>query len=1299
MPASFAGDRQPPRLGVVTAASKDERILAPIGHHLRWFVPKKYGLPASGFGIWRLSTNNWNAAVTGATKTADLTGATGWQPEHNWSGREIHHRVHNDATIVTRSDVTLKPGRGGLAIARAGSGDNLLIHFATPVIRIELTLRGRSRQQSGRGRNTRASPKRDVQAWHQGAVIGNWPLGASVVIEHPAITDVLVPMTIEAISAINFVTETAAAEAAERDGQLLTQIDLATNAAEAHGLVQVQNGIRHRFFEGSTQAELVKQYPTPQVRELVKSAEATIGNPSHTVESRGAEGMTPSPVKVLDHLLLAAIDPTIARMLASYWVDPEPVAGLYMVRADYADDKKTVAHGFAFSRDASPLPKLARVSATQLPGITFVARKPVGRVGLSWPNPPDALRRRTAVSVVDVSRAAGRRTAKLTDRPRLVGRDAVPRFTDEQVGAPSEVRYEVTPIDVFGRSGPATMSDATRVEDFGRPVPPKLVRAALTQHGVPWSNPALRSPADRTGRVRASAELGEGQMIAAPDAAKIHWGYRAGDGAATNRDPAAWTELQTSTVSWPETVEVQWPDGALLATHSFEVADVRITNVAAQRDALSRLGPLSGDVADTTEPGPATAEILLHTAVLEPNVFAGYTIGKNQTPVLDSTAGVGFDDDKTDEKTMTARLFVPAEAAATKIIVDKIVTLAYPHGAQWRPGTEAPPPVIAVPLPQASAQQGRAEGGEVAIEVAVRTKGGSGTPTFHIVDHGAGEPLVVVGRVVVDHVVNDERSVVLRLPPDGAHRLLQIERDTKAVSAKARHHRPYVMKQATLGLDGAGGTIELDLVPAQRFESVAISAWTSDRGDLVSQQTATPAELRVVRPPVDVRPDVAYPASSPAAERGELSAPDRNGEATARIAWSESSGGRVGVRYELGRALDSTILASETARWQRGGDIAAAQAIGAHVGVAVELTTRAGFSDLLNGTVSVTMAKPNQATAAVVREIKRGRVALVHRIDGQERTIHHRFVRASELDDGKIELVMRPFIAIGAFGQIRSNKTCDVEELPDYSTIAGDAELLRALADLRDPTGGGDTNEQAFGLVTGVPTVDLDFVDRLPGIGRSRFFYKVRAVFPGDVRSEWSPASVAFHQLNSAPADPVTEIALVDAGDVRVISFALPDDPDVIGVRVRNLTSGSEHDHLLDPASASALQPARLGIRGNMVDLRPVLGENPAGQIDVFPCAAGHSNPGAPRQAGPPIRGIVALDGSLPDGHGISVRVTDQGAAWFGHVPGRHEVEIDGAGEWTLTTLKIITIRQGLVSRHSDAITVANDEGTADEVN
>jgi hypothetical protein len=232
-----------------------------------------------------------------------------------------------------------------------------------------------------------------------------------------------------------------------------------------------------------------------------------------------------------------------------------------------------------------------------------------------------------------------------------------------------------------------------------------------------------------------------------------------------------------------------------------------------------------------------------------------------------------------------------------------------------------------------------------------------------------------------------------------------------------------------------------------------------------------------------------------------------------------------------------------------------------------------------------------------------------------------------------------------------------------------------------------------------------DYVDEIPGSGRNRYFYKVRAVYPGEVRSLWSPTSVAFHQidLSAAESPEILRIGRRD-GALRLL-LRRPDGPGVQGIRLlRRIDEGFQtlDDWLLDPPDGSKqLLPAAVRTMGRLLDLRPFLGTDPVSLtsdpriVAVHPVSAsdGSIDESIDLLADAELGRTALLLSAEPQGP-VAVRVRYSATDLRTHteLPDLAEIEVDtdaaGAGGLWLQTLRSVALGSDSTRRDSAPVEV-----------
>jgi hypothetical protein len=318
----------------------------------------------------------------------------------------------------------------------------------------------------------------------------------------------------------------------------------------------------------------------------------------------------------------------------------------------------------------------------------------------------------------------------------------------------------------------------------------------------------------------------------------------------------------------------------------------------------------------------------------------------------------------------------------------------------------------------------------------------------------------------------------------------------------------------------------------------------------------------------------------------------RDGRATVRSAELDGAGWRV------------FCAAAEVAGWQDG-DAAVVHLLG--VVTAEPVRTRAtGATVLDNGLVRIDLdadaAEPLVVCAG-------GRLVVRHAApDGGESVDVAYGLQTVRVHDGSVYALARPTRASDTIGALVPGPA-EATPPPDHSAVLADDAALRRLAQVRDAAGR-PALDAAFGVVTGVPLTAAQaetFDDAVPGPGRSRFLYRVRAVGAGHAASAWSDPSVAFHQF--PPAPPVlTEVRCAVAGEHAVLSWRRPDRA-VDGVEVA----------LVRPDGHCTPLPAALVTAEPRYAVPPVV---------LF-------DPPVPLSGGGPVAvRLRAADGSLTDLHG-----------------------------------------------------------------
>ena len=363
-----------------------------------------------------------------------------------------------------------------------------------------------------------------------------------------------------------------------------------------------------------------------------------------------------------------------------------------------------------------------------------------------------------------------------------------------------------------------------------------------------------------------------------------------------------------------------------------------------------------------------------------------------------------------------------------------------------------------------------------------------------------GQLVTYVGRIVSDiRTVANGFNLIVSLSPAAQAAL-------RPSATRCRYYAPYrqevnVRLPITRENTNSATTIDLPMAVGQSSQNLYLAVTT---GDVRANEgpLSSPAQVLAVKPPPTGAPSRPYPCGQTAAAEagGYATPPDRQGRATLCLAWDAGElASTAGLRYEVARALDNTIFTTHRRNWLLGGP-----SLGAALSV--------------SGTLSGGPFKAARGLYRVVLTADLG-VAEPAAFRGGRLAQNEEFFQITTIaagDPGTVQLMLRPMAK-----NVPTNGAAAIESPPNY-----DAAVRDSVVDLRQLA---KDNPDAFGLVTGVPisnATDPDtdlplretsFRDEIPGIGRNRFFYRVRAVDAAENRSDWSEVSVPFYQVDTTP--------------------------------------------------------------------------------------------------------------------------------------------------------------------------------------
>jgi hypothetical protein len=1182
--------------------------IRPEGHHLRWAFPAQLGFPAKGFSIYRRLSGGFklDRCLSFSKIPVGQIVASGSSPEgvsfHYPGPTQIQGNGQNLSVHLPRPNLLELRFPEPIACVRINIGD----------IQGPVQLRAYAGSQQVATSSTFSSNEHLLE------------------VTAPYVTRVTIPLNFKLLNEVCFLSMDAACQA---KGWEKSIIELPLLASVDKALDRLEVDLSNRY---AANRELAVQRYEPELEALIKwlnllqkpSSDA-FANPGVSPDQlqlpAPPEANSPLPcIRPQAMLLLAALDPNIARFLSLYWVDqyvagkdPQPGERYdYKVEGQWKDAVVGCGLLFGLGAKEASLPSLdTPLEGDQLPGLRWQGKDPCGRVGLRWPRPQSS---QGAVQPVlfDLWRTSlGRPEVFLTETlPVLVPAkawetDATALFIDTDVPL-DQHSYRLQAIDLFGQVGEPIKSKLINVADLVAPPPPIRLRATLTQPGYPWRTREQRDHATELARLILQFEYGDAQHSQAPDAKefRVYWcpesmfetrsvaiqrvsspglednSVRVHDGAKfdltafeggkLSRESATATPLPAAErhhyqiakvlsadqlqlapsgrqfvygayrlISDPHLrsnwamldfrIPVRQPlQGVVQIAASFQAVATKVEQLSPRSDPVA-LMPANHRPAQLDEP-PPIVEVELDRRLLETDLFARGTVKVDgQSPPIDilySTSGAAS----------PARIGLPP---GTRVSVGAVLTLS-----------PAQPLVQALTI-QGAVPAGFAQtpGGEIAFD---------STQDKQLVTY--------VGRVVSDiRAGSGVFNLLVSLSP-AARRALRSGITT------CRYYAPYrqelnVRLPITLGNSNSATTIVLPMAGGQSSQHLYLAV-TTDDGLLNESPLSSPAQVTAVKPPPTGAPSQPYPCGQDAAaEAGYATPPDRQGRATLCLAWDAGTlSSTAGIRYEVARTLDNTILATHRRNWLLGGP-SLAVAPSAAVAPSVSGTLSGAPFDETRGLYQVTLtANLGGVEPAAFRG---GRLA-------QNGGFFQITLIAAEA--GTLQLMVRPMV-----NNVPTNGAATIERPPDY-----DAAVRDDLLDLRQLAA---ANPDAFGLVTGVPipnasapNKETQFRDEIPGIGRNRFFYRVRAVDAAENRSAWSAVSAPFYQVDTTPPEAPRELQVFPGDRIAVLTWLTSRDPQITGYRVYRTEGGEDEFSPLNAVVHAEISRRLIAIDGSLALPQPL---------------------------------------------------------------------------------------------------------------
>ena len=350
--------------------------------------------------------------------------------------------------------------------------------FAEPLTHFQCTLDGVAGSVEIRAHSGDDRPVERRQEQHQQGRV-------EVGFRFPGITRVELRLPFEKISSIGIQTVRSFLDATDwvKVADLPTLQPGQENAA-LDRLANVQN------YHADDEAAARQKYG-PQAASLLRwlTLVTDVPGPLNVVEQGpvAGKGTAGAQLHVLSTLLLASLDPNIARFLSLYWVDAKTGAYDYKVRGLWKRPQPLSIEGLALAvglRTAPPPPAVPQSMAEdmnrlcrQLPGFSWNNRKPLGRMALRWAQPaaPTEAALHAALPVFYEVIRENDGTHLTKERLGFVTRKAradtsQPWFIDPAVPM-GAVRYAVSGIDLFGRKGGAAKLSGIAKEAQAPPPP------------------------------------------------------------------------------------------------------------------------------------------------------------------------------------------------------------------------------------------------------------------------------------------------------------------------------------------------------------------------------------------------------------------------------------------------------------------------------------------------------------------------------------------------------------------------------------------------------------------------------------------------------------------------------------------------------------------------------------------------------------------------------------------------------------------------------------------------------------
>jgi hypothetical protein len=386
-----------------------------------------------------------------------------------------------------------------------------------------------------------------------------------------------------------------------------------------------------------------------------------------------------------------------------------------------------------------------------------------------------------------------------------------------------------------------------------------------------------------------------------------------------------------------------------------------------------------------------------------------------------------------------------------------------------------------------------------------------GTKNSSVTGQNLSEKVLLTAQVYSDfYPVGNKLEVLARI--DKAVSFLNID-------GNVLYFQPYVV-------DITNAINSLTLTNADAHKSTYFSVETVGNSNTVnSSPLSLVSQFIKTRNASDkpVAPAAPFASIGSTAADVYLKIPNKEGRSTFLLEWVAAPD----LRYEVGRALDKTIISVHSDLWLKGLVENPAGTSLTINGNALSIVDNNAVTGLIQVQSNVNIGNGN------INDLVGGRL-----IQGAGNAKKGFEIVTITNSSNQLTIMIRPMVK----GITPDNAAYKIEKLPDYKQIHDNSGSLKAIVDLCP---------SAFNVVTGQPLRNTNkFLDQAPGVGNSRFYYKIRAVDASENRSDWSPSSVPIWQLNTSSPDAPKLLPPI-IGDRSVTLVWEPQfNADIIGYRL-----------------------------------------------------------------------------------------------------------------------------------------------------